>query len=424
MITGGQPATEITDPQLDSNVARAVQPFLHGAMTLLHGFIKPPYNLTRLALGAAFDTTRDTDINGNGPRKITSFFAQPKPGAAPSAAAPATAVAAVDVLTEPDVRDAVGPSNEDDESARGLQTVLQNVHGSNAAVSPSSRADPAPTGADPACDGQDSDVPQGSTAQQAPAWPANGAHDAEESAARPAAAAAHAKSEASAMMAPSASGSGDNQSDLPVSMDHQRIQIAPPVAAQNHSQVSRAGLTIPHQAEDTGQGDAEAQAPQPTARAVHLLSEATPTHGQTGRRLDAEKQASSAAPDLTQLRASQEMGPQRLTPQTALTPSGSSKPTRCSVSAELLRLQSLFAEGSGMRSQGFGSGGSKVDGKGSSQEARDAAFAARLQQEECSRGHARSATSTQASPPPPPPPSPPSPSIFQDEPAFSNVCLN
>ncbi|KAK9867449.1 hypothetical protein WJX84_000515 [Apatococcus fuscideae] len=70
-------APSASNPQLDTCTARAVQPFLHGAMTLLHSFVKPPYNLTRLALGAAFDAARDTDLSATGPRKITSFFAQP-----------------------------------------------------------------------------------------------------------------------------------------------------------------------------------------------------------------------------------------------------------------------------------------------------------------------------------------------------------
>ena len=75
--TGSKCLLEATNPKLDSHMARAIQPFLHGAITLLHSFIRPPYNLTRLALGCAFDTTRDTDLSGQGPRKITSFFAQP-----------------------------------------------------------------------------------------------------------------------------------------------------------------------------------------------------------------------------------------------------------------------------------------------------------------------------------------------------------
>ncbi|KAK9826961.1 hypothetical protein WJX74_001872 [Apatococcus lobatus] len=92
-----KPKPEASNPQLDSNLARTMQPFLHGAITLLHSFIKPPYNLTRLALGCAFDSARDTDLSGLGPRKITSFFAQPKH---PRPSPPASKVSSGDACME------------------------------------------------------------------------------------------------------------------------------------------------------------------------------------------------------------------------------------------------------------------------------------------------------------------------------------
>ena len=440
-----------------------VQPFLHGALTLLHSFIKPPYNLTRLALGAAFDTARDTDLNGQGPRKITSFFAQPKstlsmtaastvgttaPAPAPAPSTAASVSAALPCMDGGQYQSACmsggqfgsagvgcGVCSSDQQQAvagRSDNAQLEyqdstSVSSASAVATMSALTQPLhrqPADAELGLPAADS----GSISAGASGATVAGSKDVAES-----------ETDAVAQGAPAKSlvVEQDLRQEAPVSVAHagagHTVAAAPAVKPEDGQHpmmdAAQAATTAAAAVEPEGaaQGpsgcaqrtddnmagacsthiiEAAIQSPRPLAQAssrgpadMHeMLGEASRPCGNpvsvvigAGELLQGSRQGSLEIHHGERLSSggcqhSSEAVPQRAP---ALTASGSRpKAAQGVVTAELLRVQSLFAGGRGQ---------SVLAGVGNSQEARDAALAARLQQEECLRGASRAATSVQVS---------------------------
>ena len=459
--SGAQPASEIAEPRLDSSVARALQPFLHGAMILLHSFIKPPYNLTRLALAAAFDPNKDTDLSGQGPRKITSFFAQPRNApstaasttdslAAPAIAASTTVSIAAPAPAASPAASAPTPSATTftqgdtitcDEAELQVRSALELTTAAAAAseppppcgemidvAPPNGRLAAAAAAGEPAepWDGSDesclvNNAGISGLAEDEPSLPSEPSAPPVSKPQAKTAQSVHAQELAVSVLNPAKEDEDHQQLHVPAKAFlhqgtiHDESKLAADVSAGDqpmHPLLPPPDMACPSSSKRESGTVLEAPAarlplgPSEPGRSAPVLSHdprSPPLHS------NAEKQSKwqSRADHTAAAAAETEPGPlahslahdsQMIGQSAGREASGLSaaqEPTRCSVSAELLKLQSLFAERAGQFRPGSAAASGTKSTTAGGQEARDAALAARLQQEECLRGNARPASFAQ-----------------------------